>query len=1607
MGNRRTYLYLDMLYTQQQVRPICLRALSYLFIKQILFICLLFISCLYSTYSLADSTHTKKATVDLTPEEQAWRAKHPVFKVVAFPLEPYIIEKEGEVSGYMTELLRAVSSKVNLTPQFSYHEIANEAFTVVQSGKVEASMGIIHTPERAQHLTFSPETIPLNLAIFSRKSSQSMSSLDSLKGKRIASYHGYTLLALTKKQLPDAEIVLANDAVGMLQLVATGKADAAIQELHTGQYMLRNNYINNLEVKGYATFKGIKAAQGHSYVVNKAYPLLQSILDKGYKALTEREKRQLWDKWFDKTKPGIRQGTQFSAKEKAWLAAHPVMRIGIDADYAPYSFRDKEGQYRGIAVEFSNYLSQRLGVSMEIVPNLSWPEIVDRLRERKLDVVATLAHRPEREAFANFTEIYLPTPLVIMRRSEDSSVSSEADLKGRTVAIVEGYSSSARILEEHPDVKPLKVKTAKDGLFAVSTGKADAYVGVIGINLYLVNKLGITNLEVASLYGSGENGQRFGVRKDWPELATILDKALKAMPEGRKRKIFENWLPTMTSRLAIIGKAEPLVELSLTEEEKAWLAENPVVRLGNSVDWPPFGFIKKDGVYSGIAADYFSVIEKILGITFEPAKLSSWKETVDAARKAEVDLLDAVVPTPQRRGFLTFTKPYISYPVVLFAHKNIDYIANMSVLNGQRVTVIAGSALHDILINNHPEFEIVAAENAKAGLLAVEKREASAFIGNLPTASQVMSREGIINLKVAGETPYRYDLTIGINKNKPILASLIQKALDSIPEEKHNEIYRKWMSVTFEHDVNYALFIKLFVLTTFIFIVIFIWYRQHQIKKITLEVASRKKIEESLFKSEHYNRMLFEKSPVGLALCHMNGELVDINLGFAAILGRTVEETKALSYWDITPEKYAQQEQQQLSELEKTGRYGPYEKEYIHKDGYLVPVRLSGQILEREGTKYIWSSVEDITEHKKADQALRKSEKDLKAIFDNMQDAFYRADMDGRIIMLSPSAETLMQYTLEELMGQKLAGYYVDPDGRKKFLKALEEEGGNVQGFEAAVRVKDGSQIWVSTNAHYFYDDEGNINGVEGTIRDISARKKAEENLKNSERGLSEAQHITHMGSWEWDIINNEITWSDELCRIYGLESGQIEPSFEYFLSLLNEDTKIVVTDSVDKALAGKAEYNNEFQITLKNGKERIVSAQGIVIRDQDGKPVQMIGTTQDITERKQAEYEKEQLQRELQQSQKMDALGKLTGGIAHEYNNMLAIMIGFSELLKTSLKEQPKLFKYAKEIQYAGNRAAKLTSKLLTFSRQKTPEAKSINLNTLLHKQQHMLEKTLTVRINLKLNLQENLWNVWLDEGDMEDAIINMSINAMHAIEGSGQLTVQTSNQQLNQVDAESLGLMSGDYVLLSFTDTGCGMNEETKEKIFDPFFTTKGLEEGTGLGLSMVYGFVQNSSGTIKVDSESGQGSQFTFYFPRYHGASGDQQSGKENHSEDDFIGNKTILVVDDEPALLDLTYEILSEHGYKVICAESAKAALNILEHESIDILISDILMPEMDGYQLAAIVKEKYPSIKIQLASGFTDERNMGMDDEHLQKNLLHKPFSQDAVLQRIRELCDED
>ncbi|MCK4841106.1 MAG: response regulator, partial [Methylococcales bacterium] len=394
-----------------------------------------------------------------------------------------------------------------------------------------------------------------------------------------------------------------------------------------------------------------------------------------------------------------------------------------------------------------------------------------------------------------------------------------------------------------------------------------------------------------------------------------------------------------------------------------------------------------------------------------------------------------------------------------------------------------------------------------------------------------------------------------------------------------------------------------------------------------------------------------------------------------------------------------------------------------------------------------------------------------------------------------------------------------------------------------------------------------------------------------------------------------------------------------------------------------------------------------------------LVAEARDATRRRLAEeYSK--------RSQKMDALGKLVGGIAHDYNNMLGVILGYAELLEMKCSSIDKDVKgYITEIIRAGERGRRLTRKMLAFSKSESSNPACCDINKILFGLKDMLAKSLTASVTLNYALYEKAWPIWIDVNELEDAILNMSINAKYAMPEGGSLTIKTQNIHLARDEAKLLGLTENNYLKLNIIDTGCGMDEETKNHIFDPFFSTKG-EAGNGLGLSQVFGFVERSGGAIDTYTRLNYGTEFTLYFPYYDNKNGHNTPIDNEQPDPHLSGHQGILVVDDEPALRELAYQILTRFGYKVLTASSGEAALNILLAQSndIDLVLSDIIMPNMDGYQLAKQISILYPAIKIQLASGFSGNRHTDFNQK-LQANMLNKPYSSKELLTNIRLLLN--
>ncbi len=631
--------------------------------------------------------------------------------------------------------------------------------------------------------------------------------------------------------------------------------------------------------------------------------------------------------------------------------------------------------------------------------------------------------------------------------------------------------------------------------------------------------------------------------------------------------------------------------------------------------------------------------------------------------------------------------------------------------------------------------------------------------------------------------------------------------------------------------------------------------------------------------------------------------------------------------------------------------------------------------------------------------AIKEREQNLSLTLDSIGDAVIVTDASGNIDRMNPVAEKLTGWSLHEAKGHSVKTIFpiINATTRMPIKNPVEkvlESGETVYlSNHTTLIAKDKTEYQIADSAAPIRNEDGDILGMVLVFNDVTEQYKLRQAAAKSERDMQAIMDNSPAVIYVKDMNGYYLFINHSFEKIFNIRREDFIGKNDF--DLYPNEVAETLRGNDKQVLDSKHAIELEETIPQDDGEHTYLSVK-FPMFDDDNNTYAMCGISTDITERRKQD---EQLRR----SQKMDALGKLTGGVAHDYNNMLGVVMGYAEILESQLSEQPKLASFAQKIFHAGERGEKLTKKLLSFSSQKRTRADIVSINNLLLEERDMLEKVLTARIKLQLDLDTKLSPVHLDIGDLEDAIVNLCINAMHAIESNGMLTIKTSNEVFSESDNEILQLEPGNYVRLSITDNGSGMDEATRDKIFEPFFTTKG-DKGTGLGLAQVYGFVERSGGAIQVYSELNQGTAFVLYFPGQKVIK-KTQTFEENQNINDYKGHESILIVDDEPALLDLTCEILNQQGYRTVCAENAEQALALLKTESFDLMLSDIIMPETNGYQLASIVQKDHPDVKIQLASGFSDERHLNTENSHLHAELISKPYQALTLLKRIRFLLD--
>ena len=616
--------------------------------------------------------------------------------------------------------------------------------------------------------------------------------------------------------------------------------------------------------------------------------------------------------------------------------------------------------------------------------------------------------------------------------------------------------------------------------------------------------------------------------------------------------------------------------------------------------------------------------------------------------------------------------------------------------------------------------------------------------------------------------------------------------------------------------------------------------------------------------------------------------------------------------------------------------------------------------------------------------------------------AIYMLDPQGFVTSWNAGARRFKGYEAEEIIGQHFSRFYTPEEqeqGIPRLALATAEKEGRFEIEGWRVR-KDGSRFWANVVIDPIRDPQGGLVGFAKVTRDLTERRAAEEELRKSEeRFRLLGQSVTDYAIYMLDPDGRVSSWNPGAERFKGYSSNEIiGEHFSKFYT--EEDTQVGIPRVALQTAQREGRFEAEGWRVRKDGTRFWASVIIDPIRTESGQLLGFAKVTRDLTEKRATEER-------LRQSQKMEAVGQLTGGLAHDFNNLLTGISGSMELIQARLAQgrAQEVDRYVMAAQGALKRAAALTHRLLAFSRRQTLDPQPANPNRLMLGLEDLIRRTMGPSIQVEVVGASGVWPIFVDPNQLENAILNLCINARDAMPNGGKLTIETANKWLDERAAREQDLPIGQYVSICVTDTGTGMTPEVKAKAFEPFYTTKPLGEGTGLGLSMVYGFARQSGGQVRIYSEVGQGTTMCLYLPRHNADAVVEEESINPFPSRPTGDGEVVLVIDDEPTIRMLIGEVLADLGYAVIEAPDGPAGLKVLESNArIDLLITDVGLPGgMNGRQVADAARVSRPALKVLFITGYAENAVVG--NGRLEKGMfvVTKPFQMETLASRIKDI----
>ena len=729
---------------------------------------------------------------------------------------------------------------------------------------------------------------------------------------------------------------------------------------------------------------------------------------------------------------------------------------------------------------------------------------------------------------------------------------------------------------------------------------------------------------------------------------------------------------------------------------------------------------------------------------------------------------------------------------------------------------------------------------------------------------------------------------------------------------------------------------------------------------------------------------VFEAAGTLLIVLDREGRIVRFNRALEALTGWSLEQARGRAVWEVLVAPEEQEASRAMLAHIVRRREGPLraERAFLTRSGERRLIELYYSVIPDAAgdVRLVIGAGDDVTERRAADARREESERWWRTLLDQASEGVLVAGPDQRLIEVNARACELTGFSRDELLGTRIADLHAAEDLARQPLRIPELDAGGRVVTERRIRRADGT--WLDAELSTCRIADGHYVAL---LRDVRERREIEHGVR--------AQRAAQLGTWEWDAMADSVHWSEPLRRIYGVPDGYA-PSRAAYLDLVHPDDRALVHEISERALHDRRPFDYEVRIVRPDGGVRILRTRGEVHCDDAGRVVRVTGTGQDVTERR-------YLEMRLRMAEKLESVGRLAGGVAHDFNNLLTAMMGHAEQLVDGLDPQDPLHHSAEQVGRAARQAAVITRQLLAFARRQHLEPRVLDLNQVILAVREVLQRMIGGQIELVTLAAARDGRVHADPGQIEHVVLELVVNARDALGGAGRITVAVEDAELDaQAALRHAPAAPGRYVALTVRDNGPGMDPGTRARVFEPFFTTKSVGHGYGLGLATVYGIVKQSGGTIWIDSEPGRGTTFRVFLPRA------VDGGPELAAGSDMVVSAprtTILVVEDDPAVLTLLESLLARAGYEVItAADPEQAAAAATAHARIDLMIADVALPRMDGRELARRLTAERPGLRTLFVSGI---RGVPAHPGPAGSDFLAKPFTPAELERAVRALLE--